>query len=331
MRRLLLLLCIALVALPAAALAREQVVVILNAEPLAGSKGTGVMRTVRSHLSDMPIRLIVEDVKELPALFSDQVTLARKFAEHHAADKVLWLNGAQGQVFMYFPEPGGERVLARIVEAKTAGERAEAIAIIARNFVKASMEAPPPPPPPPPPQKPEVDHLFLKWGYAADFFGSESPSPHGLFSTLALHLNEEWLLYLGGWFLESASASRDGVTVTVQRYPIEVGAGYRLNFDPWHLGFSIGGILEILTSSVESALANAEVLPRKNQVLGAGYLGISAARDIGKSSELFAELGASFFFKRVEFVPGTDIAGEPLVSTWLIRPMIKVGLNLGVF
>jgi hypothetical protein len=326
MKRAIGLICAALAAVPALCHAREQVVVVLDA---GGGGPRGVVKAIRAHLSDLPVRLVVEELKALPPLFADQLAIARTYAGAHAADKVLWLNAPHNQVFLHFPEPGGERVLVRVVEAKGDTERAEAIAIIVRNFIRASIEAPAPGAAPAALHR-AVPRLALSWGYAADFLGAAAPSPHGVFSALSFAVGDRWSIYAGARLHEAAVASAGGARLAVSRYPFEAGIRWRLALDPWHVAFGLGGVLEVLTHDAVVPAGGPAVTPGGDRLLGAGYAGVSAGRALGNSSELFIELGSSFFVNTTEFRQGVDPAAPALLDTWRVRPALRAGLHLGI-
>ncbi|MBI5525782.1 MAG: hypothetical protein HY897_05565 [Deltaproteobacteria bacterium] len=315
----------ALLFLPAAGLTGEPGVVIIDAETKGGAKVGSVLKTLKSNLSDLAVPVFVEETAKLPPAFADQVALARQAARRHSAGKVLWLNPAQDQVFMYVAEPGGDRVLVRTVEAKNDAERAEAIAIIARNFVSARLDLAAPVSPSAPHGAPQ-ERLHLRWGYAAEFFGPESPSPNGLFSALSFDLSEQWSIHAGGRLMERAEASRGGVAVGVRRYPVEAGVGWAKRLGVWRLGVEAGGVLEVLAGEPEGpAGANGA------RYVWGGRAAFVGGREIGRSSELFMELGALVFFDTAVYPADLPAGSDPVLSSWRVRPMVKLGLDLGIF
>ena len=169
--------------------------------------------------------------------------------------------------------------------------------------------------------------LFLEWGYAAEFFSAGSPSPHGVFTDLSFALSDNWSLYAGARLMESAGASKGAARVSVGRYPFEAGVRRRLHLDPWHVGFSLAGVAEVLSRDASADLGHPAVEPADDQVLGAVYAGVSAGRALGNTSEMFIELGASIYINNADYSSGA----ETLLSTWTVRPAARVGLNLGIF
>lgn len=331
---------LALMSALAVAAERPTVAVIVPGDT---SSGGALVKALNTQLGDLPITLVIERVAEMPTSLPAQVTMADEVRARLRAPWVYWVDASTpSQVFVSLSEPGGARLLARGIEASGDAERAEAVAVILHGLVRAQLHgghigiATPDgsltaePAPAAARNRPPA-WLSLRLAYSVDLFAATALLVHGLDTGLELAVTPQWGVSLGYRFFAAAKVATQGVSVAVQRHPVEVGLRYQAPFGTWRLGGGIFAGLDFLTREAQVTSVSG-LVPRddRGKWVTSGSLLLRADWAPVPSTRVFVALGGEVLGTTITY--SAEIAGQAVdvLSTWRVRARFLAGICVDV-
>jgi hypothetical protein len=319
------------------------------------------VEAVAAMLADLPVVLDVEWVASLDPRFREQLAATRESAVRRGARIAFWVDPATaGEVLIFVAEPGGGRVLVRMID--TEGEPDESLADIVATILRGTVEAlvqggeigvrapppppppvvvvaPPPPPPPPPPvaappppvAPPGPAVLELAGAYLPYLHDGGGSVVHGVRLALGWRPIDRLQVRLAYRFVVPFERENDLAALALSPHPFELGLLAHWSWGPWRLG--VGGSLavDVLTWSLS---------PRRDTVraVGATSRGLAAVSpevEFGwwpsGSYGLVVALGADVVFNDSASVIATASGPSVLVDPWPVRPFLRIGVDLPLF
>ncbi|MBN1771350.1 MAG: hypothetical protein JXB32_08825 [Deltaproteobacteria bacterium] len=318
--------------------------VVVVVPPAAQEVIDTLLEAVAAQLADMPVRLEVDRVEEFPAVLPQQVEVARAAAIRNDAVLVFWLDASLAdQMFLYLSEPGGGRILVRTVESGGDAERVEAVALIVRGTIEAMLAGgrlgvetptpppPPPPPSPPPPPPPAPDLLGVRLAYALEFFSTDALAIHGLDLGILVHVYSGLSLFAGYRVVTDAETSSRGVALDVARNPMELGVQYAYQLGDWAFGGSVSALLDRLHGEATTTTATLVVRPPETRWLAGVGAAFHTSFRIAGTVHAFIDAGVDVYVDTVDYVVETTGGRWTMLTTWVARPRLLLGLAADLF
>ncbi|MBI5537179.1 MAG: hypothetical protein HY898_30945 [Deltaproteobacteria bacterium] len=315
-----------------------------------------LIAAIRAQLGDVPVRVEVETIAEIPSEMRARIDLAATAAARHQAVGAFWLEvDATGDYLLFLVEPDGSRSLVRRVRRQPAAEAAaiEELAVISRSSVTALLDgrrigmegaaasqsasasaAPvgstPPAVPPPVVAKPSASaqrpSLWLGVGYVGSTYSSQVPWQQGMVLSVRYSPSRSWHMGFAYAFLPASQVDTDRVSMRLARHPFELNAGYGVWAGPLQAGLELAAILDQTDRSVV-VTTSSTLVPEPDQ--SHWSVGISPRGRLvwraSQQAQLFTSIGADVFFHRVEYV--IESAGNENVTTpRAVRGRVEAGL-----
>jgi len=336
---------------------RRTIVILASAN--GPSPTEALVAAIRSQLGDVPVRVEVETVGEIPTEMRARIDLAAAAASRHRAVGAFWIDvDAAGDYLLFLVEPDGSRSLVRRIRRLPSAESAalEEIAVISRASVTAlldgrriGMEGPAAPlsasasasapaasssgpfyPPPPAitrAAEPSVRAaLWLGVGYLGSSYSSRVPWQQGMILSARYSPLRTWHLGFAYGFLPAAEIDTDQVSVRLGRHPFELNFGHGVWAGPLQAGLELAAILD-QTDRYTVAAASSRLVPQPDQSTWSFGLSPRArlAWRVSQQALLFTSVGSDVFFRRVEYVIESS-TNEIVTSPRAIRARFEAGL-----
>lgn len=323
---------IAATAVVARAGAEEATPVIMMAPTADQDLPRRAAEAVASQLADLPVSFDVEWVADVPLDLRAQVDAARKVAARRDATAVFWIDlTLPEQLFLYFAEPEGGRILVRTIRSEGEGmeARLETVAVIIRGAVKAilaggkiGVEAPPEEPPEPTGPRGVLD-VFL--AYALTLYSSEAPTLHGARLGLSTRLKGWARIHLAYRLQVPVSVEGEYVGLTVSPHPIELGLTGRFRLGDWYLDAGVGLMVDVVTIDV-TALED-DVLARSidHRWLFGATPSLAFGRNLGRVAAIYLAVSADVMFNEQWYAVETPEGTQTVLEPWNVRPVFQLG------
>lgn len=322
---------------------------------------------IRAQLVSLPVELVIER-GPLPRdlTVSARLTQALALGAQHTALLVYWVEPeADNEWLLYAVDPREERLLVRPIDLDEVGRygAVDVVAVIARDATEALLHGgrvelgahtaevtrPPPAPPPvePPPapattpaprpaNEPPPSKVWLSVGYRGQHVAPELPWDSGI------ALQAAWMTPWGGllgleyfWLpptrvAPSTSAWNPGVQFELERVPVSLWIGQRLELAPLSLEVTLAATLELSRRAPVYAPAGFESLDAKAGQRFALCPGIRLSWPAEGELGLFAAVDVAVYLKNFGYsiyFPDEGSAGrkEPLLTPRVFSPRASIG------
>ncbi len=291
-----------------------------------------------AQLSDTGIRLRVAPAVGQIAGPGCQSHPARAWARKRGVAAVVWFDSQGGRVCLLLSPRRGGRLVQRAVGGAGAEGRFEAAAVVVRAALlessrrprqllsRASKRASGPRSKGSPPVTRSAlsSRLELGLAYSLDVVSPEAAA-HGLRLALHLRLAQSWTLELG-YRLEAriqVGSAEDGAEL--QRYPLDLGAGYRLRLGLVEVGgrVGLGFAYSRLVQRLPATSANA-VRSSSRWLLFIDCLALVGIRP-RRRLLLWLALGARIYAVNARY---SINGGSALLEPWPVQPTALAGLTV---
>ncbi len=262
--------------------------------------------------------------------------------EAHALGTIWFSPGDDQRLRVYVYDAKHRQLASRTLSGAEAAEREE-LAVVLRSAISALIAGeqtalepvtiPPPQvaPPPPPNALPQPAapkqpwHLLVGAAYAGTTYASGA-FEHGLQVRLDAELGRRFLLGLSGTWFEQARLAGGGAEAVLERYPLELSAGYAFAEAPRFRCFVDAGlVLERVTRSTRVADPRLHALPDENRYRFAVAPALQAAFEPAPGLLAFAGFGAEIATDRYDYVV-QSAGGSIRLAPRTVRPRLEVGV-----
>lgn len=310
----------------------KRIVMVANRASMTSNEQ--IFGAVQGQLSDLPVILEIAWIDNMSTELRTQIKQARTVVKDRNAISVFWADlSTPDQVFLFFSQPAGERILVRDIgqsSASTEG-RLETLAVIVRASVKAILEggnigigrdvSP--------------ENEFYEPTGLLDFAVSYSFAPHsggrkwihGPCLNLNLTLDEWARIFIGYRMMFPIQHHyEDLVTLELNSHIFEAGFAARWQWNALRLEIGARFILDFLTAKAISPAEN--VLPQhpENKWLPGLSPSISIGWTLNPFVSLFFSASLDIIFNQPDYVLETKTGYRTVVAPWTARPFLQMGL-----
>ena len=320
----------------------RKTIVMLNEES-ASQEIEPLVRAVQGQMAEISIELMVHSTPSLPSKMSERVKIAEQIAHESSAVAVFWCDlESTDRVFLFLASPTGGRVLVRRLSGTSTAELEEAVAIIVRSSVEALLaggeigvktkpkkieqkETEPS-------DKKTFHPLFdMRASYAISSISNYFPAIHGAELSFGIRPYKQWAVRVGPRFSQMLERTERGFDISVERYPIFLGASFVGEIGRW----TLGGIaaLEIELARDQSVSTTQEAISREGGVeVGLGILiGFDVGFRLSKNIRIFLLPTAEIMLKKTDYVIAVGETTYTIIDTWTVRFIGLIGLEIAAF
>lgn len=179
--------------------------------------------------------------------------------------------------------------------------------------------------------------LTLEMGYAMDLYGRQQmaagttyPLSHGVSIGLTARLAKIWSAFVSFRVVEPIKANGDPVHVSLQRYPVSVGARLRFRLGRWvELGGALSFVIDYVAVDTHAPDGWTYPLDNRNEVLylmGAEVrLGFAVLDRLRIILTVGAEVGLNPILRNID---KADDNQPIIIDPWPIQPYFRLGISL---
>ncbi len=258
----------------------------------------------------------------------------------HALGTIWFSPGDDQRLRVYVYDATHRQLASRTLSGADAAEREE-LAVVLRSAISALIAGeqtelepvtiPPPPPAPPPsvlPARPAPDQSWrplIGAAYAGTTYASGT-FQHGFQLRLGAELGPRLLLGVTGTWFQHVQLAGGGAEAIVDRYPVELSAGYALAHVRRIRCFAnVGLVLERVARSTRVTDPRLHALRDENRYRFAPAPSLEAVFELAPRLLGFAGFGAEIATDRYDYVVQSAF-GSLRLAPRTVRPRLEVGV-----
>ncbi|MCP4601149.1 MAG: hypothetical protein GY847_11595 [Proteobacteria bacterium] len=310
-----------------------------------------VIEILEAQLSDLDVEFNIEWIEAFTGGLRTQAEVAKDLGEKTGARVVFWADlSVDDQIFLYFAEPGGKRILVRTIEFEQDQQdgRLEVMAVIVRTVIEAIAKdgeigvtspvekqepkptLPPDPVPEPPPKQtlPDSKHQFgLSAAYGLTMYDLSPFFIHGARLATGLCIAGWADLFVAYRFQIPFEAENDLIAMELRPHPFEVGFAGRIKFKNFYVDIGAAILNDLLSWSVRSKIGD------KIEPMEGTFRWLVAASPFAKLSwspsntyKLYFSIGADAYFNETpSTVKRTNGDKETVVDPMHVKLYLQIG------
>ena len=345
--------CVALALCPALALAAG-----VNGDEARASTAEQATSTVVFVRADAPsrdaasfdgieaqLRELSVNVVSVPAMgkqsLASQAFRAGELSRSHEALGTIWFgqdDAANLRVYVY--DAKHHQLTSRTLSRPDSAMREE-VAVVLRSAIsallagqRAALEpvtipepAPAPPAKPPVVEPQRLQRLLAGVGYAATTYNSGA-FQHGVQLLVAARPARDVLLGLDATWFQDSVLSGGGAEAVLERYPVELFAGYAFAHSPRFFAYFETALqLELVRRTTRVSDARLEALPSENRFRFAVAPRLRTVFEPSGSLLAFAAFSADITTDRYDYVVQSG-SGPVRLATRTVRPRLEAGVGV---
>ena len=294
---------------------------------------------LEAQLGELSAQVVTAPAIKNLTLASQAFRAAELARAAHALGTIWFSSGDDQRLRVYVYDAKHRQLASRTLSGADAAEREE-LAVVLRSAISALIAGeqtalepvaiPPPKPAAPPralPHRPAPDRgwqFLLGAGYAGTTYASGT-FQHGFQLRLGAELGSRFLFGVVGTWFQQARLVGGGAEAILDRYPIELSAGYAFAHVRRFRCFANAGLLlERVTRSTRVTDARLHALPDENRYRFAVAPSLDAVFEPTPGLLGFAGFGAEIATDRYDYVVQST-SGPARLAPRIVRPRLQVG------
>ena len=323
---------------------------------------------IRTQLNDLSVILQIQWMDRLPDDLASREENAAQIALETGAVAIFWIDFENDARFLYLhlPKSGERGVLVRGIEGSSVGSMAEALAIIVRASIEATLlenntdkddtsEGKTETSPLPaqmentgagaskiviisqeetPGQVSQGENhverrLELKAAYALSFSSDDIAPSQGLAVQMAMRLFRGFGFFASYLFITPIEHEQNDIFLKLRRHPFCFGATFSYAYRRFEIGGALALGVDYVSEEVKSRSQTIDVHEKGAEVqISMIPLIESSVRLVG-NLRLYISAGVEIFLSQPRYIMNSEPEDIVLLDTWLLQPVVLAGLSYG--